>query len=147
MLYKENMIENLKALRALDYPVLANLFATYAPPQLRTASRPAESSILGRSHPDLAQQALMLWRAAQLLSESPHLFFQALLDLYQIDDDFVRNLIVNLLRIKHAGEYRLEYLSVESTRLPRDIVAFSLEAVPRRSRLTYSSALFCRFWI
>jgi len=134
MLYQEKMLEHLKAIAPLDYWVLAAFFATYADRSIRIAGTPHDIRDLEQTQP----LAPMLWRATRLLHKSPGKFFDALLDLYVIEPDFVRSLLVNLRRVKRRGafglkrkgSFTLDYLNVESAKLLTDIVAYSVESAP-----------------
>lgn len=134
MLYQEGMLEHLKAIAPLDYRVLADFFATYTDRPVRTMKTPRDVRSFEKTQP----LAPMLWRATQLLHKSPRKFFDALLELYVIEPDFVRSLLVNLRRVKRRGvfslkkkgAFTLDYLNVDSAKLLTDIVAYSVESAP-----------------
>ncbi len=137
MLYEERMLQHLKAIAPFDYWVLAGFFATYASSEIRNTWAPRDVRSLETSQP----MAPMLWRAAQLLHDSPEQFFHALLDLYLIEPDFIRDFLLNLRRLRRKGffalgrrirgkwEHTLDDMNVESGKLLTDIVAYSLGQV------------------
>ncbi len=137
MLFREKMLEYMKAFRALDYPVLANLFATYGTDLSRSTYGPYDHEILESRDQDLEPQARMLWRAGQLLVESPQSFLNALYDLYELDHDFVRNLLINLRRVKQVGAYDLDHLNLDSVRLLRELVTYSVDSSSLSISTTY----------
>lgn len=132
MLYQEQMLEHLKAIAPLDYWVLAAFFATYTDKTTRAMKAPGDIRSLEKSQP----MAPMLWRATQLLYEDPRKFFDALFDLYVVEADFVRDLLVNLRRVrrhgtfnlKRKGKFTLDYLNPDSAKLIADIIAYSVES-------------------
>lgn len=134
MLYQEGMLEHLKAIAPLDYWVLAAFFATYVDRPVRIMKAPGDIRSLEQTQP----LAPMLWRATQLLHESPRNFFDALLDLYVVEPDFVRSLLVNLHQVKRrgsfslrrSGAFTLDHLNVDSAKLLTDIVTYSVESAP-----------------
>jgi hypothetical protein len=135
MLYQEEMLEHLKAIAPLDYWVLAAFFATYSDETIRAMKAPKDVRSLERSQP----MAPMLWRATQLLDKSPRKFFDALLDLYVVEPDFVRTLLVSLRRVKRRGSFSLrrkggafalDDMNVDSAKLLTDIVEYSIASTP-----------------
>ena len=123
MMYKESINEHLKAIKPLDYPVLANLIATYLSTKSRLKS-PKHTEI--KHHPELKPQFYFLWRLGQLLEESPYQFLLAMFDMFQIEDVFIRNVLKNLRIVRRIDVYDLDNLRTDSNELLKYLVNFVL---------------------
>lgn len=133
MMFKENANEHIKATRPFDYPVLSNIFTSYLTNENLKKRSPRDTGIKGMK--DLKYQLPLLWRAAQLLNESPINFLAALFEMYVIDENFVRSLIGNLRKCEKIDRYDLNYLNPDkSTDLYDDIVIFLIKHSPTNTK-------------
>lgn len=127
MIFQEKVNQHLKAIKPFDYPVLGNLLATYLESgYLRSKTTPPSSTHI--KHRDLVEQKTLLWRAAQLLSESPLHFFSAILEMYTIEENFVKTLLASMIRCEKIDKYSFNYLIPgNSNNIISDLVEFALK--------------------